>query len=198
MTAVSARSRGKARGVELCGMEWFDDPVAMARDAEADVVVFAISDLEAVRRAIRLARELNPKVRIIVRTRQVQEIEALHREGADEVIAQEFETSIEIFTRVLEHYHIPRNVIRAETRALRGGGYQMMRSPASPIPGSAMYTASVKPTPLNGSAGSSNTRLLVRKKPPDRSIAATLAMAKGASRIQKAVREDFEVSEPQW
>ncbi len=97
----------------------------------ADVVVFAISDLEAVQRAIRLARELNPKVRIIVRTRQVQEIEELHRRGADEVIAEEFETSIEIFTRVLEHYHIPRNIIRAETRALRGGGYEMMRSPSA-------------------------------------------------------------------
>jgi CPA2 family monovalent cation:H+ antiporter-2 len=96
----------------------------------AEVVVFAISDLDAVRRAIPLARELNPDVHIIVRTRLVGEIEDLHRRGADEVIAEEFETSIEIFTRVLEHYHIPRNVIRAETRALRGEGYQMMRSPA--------------------------------------------------------------------
>ena len=99
--------------------------------AEADVVVFAISDVEAVRRAIRLARELNPKVRIIVRTRLVHEIEDLHQRGADEVIAEEFETSIEIFTRVLEHYHIPRNIIRAETRALRGQGYKMMRSPST-------------------------------------------------------------------
>jgi CPA2 family monovalent cation:H+ antiporter-2 len=96
----------------------------------AEVVVFAISDLEAVRRAIRLARELNPDVLIIVRTRLVGEIEELHRSGANEVIAEEFETSIEIFTRVLEHYHIPRNVIRAETRALRGEGYRMLRSPA--------------------------------------------------------------------
>ncbi|HSN85684.1 MAG TPA: NAD-binding protein, partial [Thermoanaerobaculia bacterium] len=96
----------------------------------AEVVVFAISDLDAVRRAIPLARELNPDVHIIVRTRLVGEIEDLHQRGADEVIAEEFETSIEIFTRVLEHYHIPRNVIRAETRALRGEGYQMMRSPA--------------------------------------------------------------------
>ena len=70
-------------------------------------------------------------MRIIVRTRLVDEIEELHRQGADEVIAEEFETSIEIFTRVLEHYHIPRNIIRAETRALRGGGYEMMRSPST-------------------------------------------------------------------
>ena len=53
----------------------------------------------------------------------VAEIEALHRAGADEVIAEEFETSIEIFTRVLARYHVPRNIIRAETRALRGERY---------------------------------------------------------------------------
>ncbi|HSN87707.1 MAG TPA: TrkA C-terminal domain-containing protein, partial [Thermoanaerobaculia bacterium] len=97
--------------------------------AEADVVVFAISDVEAVRRAIRLARELNPKVRIIVRTRLVHEIEDLHQRGADEVIAEEFETSIEIFTRVLRHFRVPRNIILAETRALRGESYRMLRAP---------------------------------------------------------------------
>lgn len=96
----------------------------------AGTVVFGISDLEAVRRAIPLARELNPGVYILVRTRLVDEIEDLLRRGADEVVAQELETSIEIFTRVLERYHVPRNVVRAETRLLRAEGYRMMRSPA--------------------------------------------------------------------
>ena len=96
----------------------------------AGAVVFGISDLEAVRRAIPLARELNPGVYILVRTRLVDEIEDLLRRGADEVVAQELETSIEIFTRVLERYHVPRNVVRAETRLLRAEGYRMMRSSA--------------------------------------------------------------------
>jgi len=39
VTAVSARNRGKDRGVPLTGLAWFDDPVAMAREADADVVV---------------------------------------------------------------------------------------------------------------------------------------------------------------
>jgi homoserine dehydrogenase len=39
ITAVSARTRGKDRGVSLDGYAWFDDPVAMAREADADVVV---------------------------------------------------------------------------------------------------------------------------------------------------------------
>ncbi len=98
--------------------------------ARARVAVFAISDLEAVRRSIQFARHLNPGLHIIVRTRMVAEIEDLRRHGADQVFAEEFETSIEIFTHVLEQYHVPRNVIRTQTRALRGEDYRMLRTPA--------------------------------------------------------------------
>lgn len=96
----------------------------------ARIVVFGISDLVAVRRSIRLTRELNPGVHIIVRTRAVSEIEDLRAHGADEVIAAEFETSIEIFTRVLRRLHVPGNIIRAQTRALRGEDYRMLRVPS--------------------------------------------------------------------
>jgi len=39
VTAVSARDRKKDRGVSLDGMTWFDDPVDMARNADADVII---------------------------------------------------------------------------------------------------------------------------------------------------------------
>jgi homoserine dehydrogenase len=39
VVAVSARSRGKDRGVDLKKMKWFDDPVALARDPGVDVFV---------------------------------------------------------------------------------------------------------------------------------------------------------------
>jgi CPA2 family monovalent cation:H+ antiporter-2 len=94
----------------------------------AQVVVFGISDLHAVRYSIALARQLAPEVHILVRTRAVAQIEELRRCGADEVVAEEFETAIEIFTHVLEEYHVPRNVIRAQTRLLRGEVYRMLRS----------------------------------------------------------------------
>jgi CPA2 family monovalent cation:H+ antiporter-2 len=93
----------------------------------AQVVVFAISDLQAVRHNIRLARQLNPDVHIIVRTRAVAHVEELRRCGADEVIVEELEAAIEIFTSVLEQYHVPRNVIQAQVRLLRGEGYRMLR-----------------------------------------------------------------------
>ncbi len=98
--------------------------------ARATVAVFAVSDPVAERRAVRLARELNPAVEIIARTRLVREIEELRSHGANQVVAEEFETAIEIFTRVLARFHVPRNVVRAQTRLLRGEGYSMLRAPS--------------------------------------------------------------------
>ena len=46
VTAVSARDRKRDRGVDLSDCQWFDDPVALARDAEADVVVELIGGSE--------------------------------------------------------------------------------------------------------------------------------------------------------
>ncbi len=39
LAAVSARSRSRDRGADLSGIAWFDDPVALARSGEVDVVV---------------------------------------------------------------------------------------------------------------------------------------------------------------
>lgn len=39
VVAISARDRGRDRGVDLSGLRWFDDPVALARDPEIDVFV---------------------------------------------------------------------------------------------------------------------------------------------------------------
>lgn len=96
----------------------------------ARLAVLAISDPEATRRTLELARTLAPRVHLLVRTRLVAEIEKLRAAGADDVIAEEFESSIEIFTRVLETYHVPRNVVRAQIRVLRGEDYRMLRAPA--------------------------------------------------------------------
>ncbi|OGK03451.1 MAG: hypothetical protein A2487_18730 [Candidatus Raymondbacteria bacterium RifOxyC12_full_50_8] len=98
---------------------------------EAQVVVFVISDSLAVRRGVCLARQMNPNVSIIVRTRMQSDIEELRRCGATEVVSEEFETSIEIFTNVLTKLHIPGNIIKSQTRLLRDNGYSMLRSPAA-------------------------------------------------------------------
>jgi monovalent cation:H+ antiporter-2, CPA2 family len=94
---------------------------------KATGLVFAISDPATTRRGVRAAREMNPSLFIIVRTRYAAEIDELYGLGADDVIPEEFETSIEIFTRVLDKYHVPRNVIDAQVRVLRGECYGILR-----------------------------------------------------------------------
>lgn len=39
ITGVSARDRAKDRGIDVSGKQWFDDPVALARDPGSDVFV---------------------------------------------------------------------------------------------------------------------------------------------------------------
>jgi CPA2 family monovalent cation:H+ antiporter-2 len=104
-----------------------------ARIDKARTIVFAISDPAATRRGVKAARELNSWLFILVRTRYASEIDELYRLGANDVIPEEFETSIEIFTRVLEKYHVPRNVIDAEVKVLRGECYGMLRGSCSAI-----------------------------------------------------------------
>jgi CPA2 family monovalent cation:H+ antiporter-2 len=96
----------------------------------ARILVLAISDDAASGHVARIARRLQPSIYVVARTRTIGQIEELRRAGADEVIADEFETSIELFTRVLHRYHVPRNIVRAQTRALRGESYRMLRAPA--------------------------------------------------------------------
>ena len=92
-----------------------------------------ISSPDASRRIVSLSRLMNPDTRIIVRTRYVSEVEALRNEGAHEVIPEEFETSIEIVTRVLRAFRVPGNVLAAQLRLLREETYKMLRDPMSRI-----------------------------------------------------------------
>ena len=66
-------------------------------------------------------------MRIIVRTRLVSEVESLRNLGADDVIPEEFETSIEIVMRLLRSLHVPGNVLATQLRVLRDEGYRMLR-----------------------------------------------------------------------
>jgi CPA2 family monovalent cation:H+ antiporter-2 len=73
-----------------------------------------------------VARHLSPTVRIVVRTRYVSEIAELRRLGADEVIPEELETSVEIFARVLRRYGVEVNRIRRLVDDVRGDHYGML------------------------------------------------------------------------
>src|SRR5438132_1054051 len=94
----------------------------------AKLFVVAISDPAATRRMVRVARGLNPTLHIIARTRYVVEIPELARLGANVVIPEEFETSIEIFTRVLAHYQVPQGDIDTLANEIRASHYQALRA----------------------------------------------------------------------
>ncbi len=98
----------------------------------AKVLVIAISDAPATRRIVQIARKENPELHIIVRTRYVAEVDHLTDLGANEVIPEEFETSVEIFSRVLHHYHTPRNVISEHIENIRKDSYSVLRGIALP------------------------------------------------------------------
>jgi len=95
---------------------------------DARIAVVAINDPTATRRITEIARGLNPKLYLIVRTRYLQEMKPLHELGADEVIPEEFETSVEILTRVLKKYLVPRGDIEKFVAEVRSDGYEMFRS----------------------------------------------------------------------
>lgn len=94
---------------------------------KARMIVFSIPDYAVMEKAVRLARKINPKVKIMVRTRLTAQVEELKTAGADEVIPEEFETSIEIFSRVLRDYHISNNIIEQQVELIRLEGYSMFR-----------------------------------------------------------------------
>jgi CPA2 family monovalent cation:H+ antiporter-2 len=80
---------------------------------------------------------MNPGIFVLSRTRYVQEVEPLYRAGADDVIPEEFETSVEILARVLRKYLIPQVEIQEFIGDVRAGGYEMLRSlPPGPGAGS--------------------------------------------------------------
>ncbi|MDQ3685304.1 MAG: cation:proton antiporter [Acidobacteriota bacterium] len=115
----------------------------------ARILVLAISDATATRHTVSLARGMNPDIHLIVRTRYMAELADLLQLGANDVIPEEFETSIEIFSRVLKEYGIARRAIQQRVEEIRREGYQMLRSPSLPPPGAgdiaeALQTASTE------------------------------------------------------
>jgi len=95
--------------------------------ANARMFVVAISDPTSSRRAVQLARRLNSRLHILVRTRYLSEVPELRRLGANAIIPEEFETSVEIFARVLREYEVPQNLIFNLVARVREDQYEVLR-----------------------------------------------------------------------
>jgi CPA2 family monovalent cation:H+ antiporter-2 len=95
---------------------------------KARVLVIGISDPLATRKIIDIARRMNPNIYIIARTRFLKEMGPLYEIGADEVVPEEYETSIEVFARLMDRYMVPRDQIEKFIDEVRANGYKMLRS----------------------------------------------------------------------
>ena len=111
----------------LYGDSTHRDTLLRAGIQRAKMMVFATTDYIAAEQAVRLARQLNPNIYILVRVRYAKQVDVLNEAGANQVIPEEFETSIEIFSRVLREYHIANNIIEQQVELARLEGYSMFR-----------------------------------------------------------------------
>lgn len=130
MNPETVRKEKKAGEPITFGDASFEAVLQHAGIGEARVMVVAISDPAATRKITAVARKLNQKLHIIARTRFFQEMAPLHELGANEVIPEEYETSVEIFSRVLSKYLVPKDEIERFTLETRSGGYQIFRKRA--------------------------------------------------------------------
>jgi CPA2 family monovalent cation:H+ antiporter-2 len=112
-----------------------------AHAESARVVVIAISDTEQTRKIVAGIRAITSTAYVIVRTRYVKDMEGYLDLGANEVIPEEFETSIEIFYRVLRKYLVPEDRIQDLVAQCRSQHYGMLRGLPSTGP---KKTASLK------------------------------------------------------
>ncbi len=96
----------------------------------ARVLVIAVSDPSSIRRSTELARRLHPGLHIIVRTRYLGEMKPLLALGANEVVPEEFETALEIFSRTLRKLLVPRDMVERFVREARVDGYGALLAPA--------------------------------------------------------------------
>ena len=97
----------------------------------AQCIVISASTYEETMKTIDAARRLNPDIHIIVRTRYLKSIDEVIEAGANEVIPKEFETSIMMFTRIMDYYNKDVDEITDAVNDLRSNNYDAFRTVTS-------------------------------------------------------------------
>ncbi len=101
--------------------------------ARAQALVVTAADAATCRQIVSVARRHRPDLSIIARTRYLREVEELHRLGADDVVPEEYETSLELAGRVLATYGTPDGLIEREKALLRESRYQALSEGGQPL-----------------------------------------------------------------
>ena len=98
---------------------------------EALCIVISASTYDETLKTIDAARRLNPDIHIIVRTKYLRNLDEVIDAGADEVIPKEFETTIMMFTRLMDYYNKDADDIADAINDLRSDNYDAFRTVTS-------------------------------------------------------------------
>ncbi len=98
-----------------------------AKVKKAKLCVIATNDPASSPTILKQARYLNPTLQLIIRTRYLNEVESLEKQGADIVVPEEMETTVRLFSHVLGAYMIPEKEIKQYIQNMRDQDYQIMR-----------------------------------------------------------------------
>jgi CPA2 family monovalent cation:H+ antiporter-2 len=101
---------------------------------DARAIVITVPDPTSVRRIVSNAAQVNPGITILVRTRLVSEVERLHNLGADAVVPEEFETSLQLAGLVMQAYGAPEHAVEREKNLIREDNYHVLCKPDAPCP----------------------------------------------------------------
>ena len=93
----------------------------------ADVIVVSVGNLITSMSIIEKIRNQNPHAFVLVRAKDVSEIQELYKLGASQVIPEEFETSIDLFERVLKNRLVPQREINTVIAQIRDDHYGIFR-----------------------------------------------------------------------
>ena len=93
----------------------------------AKCIVIVTNSFDATHKTVDTARRMNPDIHIIVRTRYVRDVDELYELGADEVVPEEFETSLIMFTKVMDYYGHDVEKVTDTIETLRSDHYNTFR-----------------------------------------------------------------------
>jgi len=110
------------------GHAQYESVLEHANIKSAKSLLIYVSDTGDKVSIIKMAKSLNPNIQIIVRTQFIEDIDYLYEAGADEVIPDEFELSLEMFAKVLTKYLVPLEEIEKTLALIRAEGYDALRS----------------------------------------------------------------------
>jgi len=119
---------GRAKGLPIIfGDATHDHILETVHIRNARAAVIAISDNDATKQVVKNVRKHSDSLYLVVRTRFIKEISELFALGADEVIPEEFETSVKIFTHVLHNFLVPEDDIDQIVEKVRADNYQLFK-----------------------------------------------------------------------